>query len=133
MQSQPMPDKNRSEPVTLPPEQEAFLAGSGRRVYHAMWVLGVVGVVSFRLWHGWKWAGGFAAGAALSALNFHWMHSAVVSLSDLFSTRSETAATDRPSGPGPIGSAIRIMLRYALIAGAGYAIFVTSFVSLNAF
>ena len=133
MPSQPMPDPDHSEPVPLPPDQEAFLAGSGRRLYRDMWVLGAVGVVACWLWHGWKWAGGFAAGAALSALNFHWMHSAVASLSDLFSTPGGKTPADRRPGPGPTGSAIRIMLRYALIAGAGYAIFVSSFVSLDAF
>ena len=118
----------------LSAEDESFLAGAGRRMYRGMWVLGAAGVVVCWLWHGWRWAGGFAAGAALSGLNFHWLHSAVRSVSEAFTApRSGDMERSRPHAPGAAGSAIRIVLRYALIAIAGYAIFVSSFFSLEAF
>jgi ATP synthase I subunit len=133
MASEPMPDNDRSETGPIPKEDQDFLAGAGRRMYRGMWVLGVAGVTVCWLSEGWRWAAGFAIGAALSALNFHWLHTVVASLSELLSAQRGEAPRARRGAPGAAGSALRIVLRYALIAAAGYAIFVSSLVSLEAF
>jgi hypothetical protein len=58
----------------------------------------------------------------------------VASISATLSPEAQAAFPgQRPNVPGAMGSAIRIMLRYALIGAVGYAIFVSSFVSLSAF
>lgn len=102
-------------------------------MYRFLLVLGVSGAAVCWLWRGWRWAAGFAVGSALSALNFHWMYRAIDSITRPFLPHSgrEHDAPVRPHGA--FGSAFRIMLRYALIAGVGYAIFVSSFISLEAF
>lgn len=134
MRSEPEHENDRYESSPLPAEDEAFLAGSGRRMYRDMWVLAIVGVAACWLWRGWRWAGGFGAGAALSALNFHWLHRAVASVTNMFQTDPTKAPqSHKPAAPGPVGSAFRIALRYALIGVAAYAIFKSSFVSLDAF
>ncbi|MBI2817851.1 MAG: ATP synthase subunit I [Acidobacteria bacterium] len=124
---------NAPDPIPLPPDQEKFLSGSGRRMYRFMLVLGVTGTAVCWVWYGWRWAAGFAVGSALSALNFHWMYRAIDSITRSFlpQGRDENNSPVRP--PGAAGSALRIMLRYALIGAAGYAIFVSSFISLEAF
>lgn len=103
-------------------------------MYRDMWVLAILGTGACWLWHGWRWAAGFAVGAAISALNFHWLHRAVASVTNMLqSEQAKAPQTRRPEAQGPVGSAFRIALRYALIGIAAYAIFKSSLVSLDAF
>ena len=101
-------------------------------MYRDMWILGISGMAVCWLTHGWRWAGGFLAGSILSAFNFHSLHRVVASLADSFFA-GRRRFRQPFHAPGAAGSAFRIMLRYALIAAAGYAIFKSSFVSLSAF
>jgi hypothetical protein len=100
-----------------------------------MWVLGGLGTGACWLWRGPGWGAGFAVGAFLSALNFHWMKTAVTALADLAASPpiepADAGAPRRQVRSG--GIVIRFMLRYALIGVAGYAIFKSSFISLGAF
>jgi len=94
----------------------------------------VVVAVALLVGKGPRYAGAFAAGAALSVLNFHWLQRAVDALAGHF----DPAAREPLAGTG--GShrrrraiAAKFLLRYALIAAAGYVIFRTSVLSLGAF
>jgi len=99
-----------------------------RRIYIGMAVIGAAGTVVFLFWKGWRWGLGFAFGAALSALNFHWLKGAVDVLVSKF------APSPNPYPPSPAKrAAARFVLRYALLALAGYAIFASSLVSVNGF
>lgn len=127
-----MSDSAQAEYSVIPPAEKKLLAGAERRMAAGMWVLGFAAAALCWLWQGWRTAGGFAVGAILSALNFHWMKTAVASLADL--AAPPTAGSGGPvPRPNTARVAIRLMLRYALIGVAGYAIFKSSFVSLGAF
>lgn len=99
-----------------------FIQASIRRIYIGTAVFGVAGTVAMLLWKGWHFGAGFAVGAALSALNFHWLKGGVDALTARFQSRAAGRA-----------QAVKFLLRYALIGGAGYVIFRTSVVSLNGF
>ncbi len=134
MDSNPISENPGAAPPRIPHKDEMFLSGAGRRMYRDMWVLGSAGVAVCWFWLGARWAAGFAAGAVLSALNFHWLCSAVSSIAEKLPGQGDgTADLRRARAPGPLGSAFRIMLRYALIGVVGYVIFMSSFVNLNAF
>jgi len=76
------------------------------------------------IWKGAWHAGGFAIGAVLSILNFHWLKSAVDGLAA------------HVGGQKPVRArrlVAKWLLRYALIVATGYAILKSSVVSLSAF
>lgn len=89
----------------------------------------VAGTLAVLVWKGAWHAGGFAAGAALSILNFHWLKAGVDALAAHFQGPGEQQG--RP--PARAGLVARFLLRYALIIAAGYAIFRSSALSLPAF
>ncbi len=99
-----------------------FINAAIRRIYIGTAGLGAAGTVAMFLWKGWYFAAGFAVGAALSALNFHWLKGGV----DALTARFQARAASR-------GQAVKFLLRYALIGATGYVIFRTSVVSLNGF
>jgi len=114
--------------TAIPAEEQQLLTGVEPRIFRATLVLGVVGAAGFWIWQGAGWAAGFAIGAALSALSFHWMKGAVNKLAD---TILSSDAGRRPRGSG--GAVARFILRYGLIGLAGYVIFRSSVISLVAF
>jgi ATP synthase I chain len=116
----------------IPVEEQRLLAGMGPRIVRTTLVLGVAGAALFWLWRGRRWAGGFAVGAALSALSFQWMTTAVGTVADMAARSASSEAAGRRK-PGARGAVIRFVLRYALIALAGYVIFRSSVLSLSAF
>ena len=131
-----MPNKDRVEQgfSQIPAAEQALLAGAEHRIAKGIWVLGIVGIGVCWLWGGWSWSAGFMVGAALSALNFHWMKRAVGALADLASSQSvQEAAGEPPRQPETAPVVVRFVLRYALIGVAGYVIFKSSFISLGAF
>ena len=112
--------------MTAPPDEEQFTAAALRRIYVGTAALGVAGTLGLLLWKGW-WLGlGFAAGAALSYLNFHWLKGGVDTLAG-YATQSAQA----PARPRRV--AAKFVARYALIGLIGYFVFRTSWVSLMAF
>lgn len=119
----------------IPRQELALIEGYERRIRRAMWWLSAVGIAAFWVWRGWSWAAGFAAGAILSGLNFHWIKSAVNVITD--AVTSQARATAQEGSPPPKtsqGYAIaRFIFRYALIGLVGYTIFLSSVVSLTAF
>jgi len=117
----------------IPAEELKLLAGVEPRIFRSIWIVGLAGTAAFWLWRGPGWAAGFAVGAALSALSFQWMKTAINTLADTVLLGAS------PSEPGGVskrrsaGAVARFVLRYALIAVAGYVIFRSSVISLVAF
>ncbi len=131
-----MPSKDIVEEGSsqIPAAEQALLAGAELRIAQGIWVLGIVGIGVCWLWGGWSWSAGFMVGAALSALNFHWMKGAVGTLADLASSQAvQEADGEPPRKPETAPVVIRFVLRFALIGIAGYVIFKSSFISLGAF
>ncbi len=123
-----MPADVLMEPREIPTSEQRLLAGAERRIMIAMAIAGVSGFIGCWLWGGMRTAGGYAVGAALSALNLRGFISAANTLSALATAGQSDRRVRRP-----VRLAIRLLLRYALIAGAGYVIFKGSFFSLGAF
>ncbi len=99
-----------------------------RRIYIGMAVIGGAGTLVLLFWQGWRWGLGFACGAAVSALNFHWLKGAVDVLVAKF-----VAPSPDTRHPKPAAAVARFVLRYGLLGLAAYAIFATSLVSVNGF
>ncbi len=87
------------------------------RIARGILALAVAGTVAAFAFGGWKWAAGFAAGAAVSWLNYRWLKQIV----------------DALGGKRPIKrTAILAGLRYLLLAAGAYVILKSSTVSLPA-
>jgi ATP synthase I chain len=101
---------------------ESFYSGALARIPHFMVALAVVlsGVAWLRF--GWRIALGFACGCGIAYLNFHWLERVVSALAD----RATQTAYKQSSG----GIVFRFLVRYFLMAAAGYAIFSVSPASL---
>lgn len=115
--------------MTAALSDEQFAAAALRRIYILMAVLGGAGTLAVLFWKGWLFAAGFAGGAAVGGLNFHWLKAAVDALASRFS------GTEAPAQPAPSARrvALRFILRYVLIAVLAYVIFLVSPSSLVAF
>ena len=123
-----MPDSLIGASPEIPPAEQELLAGADRRIYRAMGLLGLGGAILCWLWRDWHWGAGFAVGAILSALNFHWMKTAVGLLTQTVDSGAPARLTLRSAG-----ILARFLFRYALIGAAGYVTFKSSFISLKAF
>ena len=134
-------DQSSPPPITLrvdiPAAEAMLLSRADTRIQRTMWLVGIAGSLGFWVWRGWAWAGGFALGAALASLNFHWMKTAVNAVAGAFSQSNSQSDADiskeRSKQPRKWALMVRFFLRYALIAVAGYAIFWSSAISLTAF
>jgi hypothetical protein len=100
---------------------EQYLDRSVTRMIRYMAAISVAGVLLLWFWQGWRWAVGFALGAAASWLNFRWLKKLVDSLGRAAAGKSLKNRT-----------AILLGLRYVLLAAAGYAILRFSEISLAA-
>ncbi|MGH9784417.1 MAG: ATP synthase subunit I, partial [Terriglobia bacterium] len=92
-----MADETGTESQPIPPAELELLAGTERRINKAMWALGAVGTIACLLGGGLDWGIGFAIGAVLSALNFHWMKTGVQALADAASLPEALPAAE-PAG-----------------------------------
>jgi hypothetical protein len=117
---------------------EQFVEAAVRRIY--CWQAAFATGITFGLlaWKGWWTAGGFAVGAALSILNFHWLKQGVDALAGHFQPAPAEAGgvPALPGGRRTLGRTallVRFVLRYALIVAAGYVILRSSVLSLTAF
>lgn len=121
------------ESGAIQPSEQELLLGAGRRIRFAMIVLGLIGCLACWIAGGWRIAGGFAIGAALSAFSFRSLTGAVTAVSRLAGPPQSEVSDAASYAPNPVQLVIRLLLRYALIGVAGYAIFKSSFLSLGAF
>ena len=128
-----MPEHDPNVASEVPAAEKQLLAGLEPRIFRSSLILGVAGAAALWLWRGMGWAGGFAFGAALSALSFRWMKAAISSLADAIPAAPAPDAVPAKPRRGSAGAVFRFVLRYALIAAAGYAIFRSSVLSLPAF
>jgi hypothetical protein len=96
---------------------EQHLAGAIGRIWKITFALGIAGAIGLLFWRGWMWSSGFALGAAISALNFHWL---------------KRVATTLGSAQAKPRVAVVLGLRYLLLGGVAYAILKYSAISLFA-
>jgi TRAP-type C4-dicarboxylate transport system permease small subunit len=87
------------------------------RLVKLMAAITVVGTAATLAWRGWKWAAGFAVGAAISGLNFYWLKRLTDSLG---STRVRRR------------SAVFLASRYIVLGLMAYVILRYSSISLPA-
>ena len=87
-----------------------------------MLVLGAAALITGFIFWGWRIALGFALGAAIAYLNFHWLKKVVAGLADL-TIGSGTPASSR-------GVVHRFLLRYFLMAIVAFVILTVSRESL---
>ena len=84
--------------------------------------IGIAGLVAAWAFFGWRIGAGFAAGAAIAFLNFHWLKKIVAGIADL-TLQSGTAASGR-------SVVQRFLLRYFLMAVIAFVILIVSRESL---
>jgi ATP synthase I chain len=101
---------------------QSFYSGALARIPHFMIALAVLLSGGAWLRFGWRIALGFACGCAVAYLNFHWLERVVSALAD-----RATQTSYKQSGGGIV---FRFLVRYFLMAAAGYAIFSVSPASL---
>lgn len=87
-----------------------------------MLVIGVAGLVTAWAFLGWRIGVGFALGAAIAFLNFHWLKKVVAGIADL-TLQSGTPASGR-------SVVQRFLLRYFLMAVVAFVILTVSRESL---
>jgi hypothetical protein len=100
------------------PAAEKFYSGAMDRIRRFMAGIGVIATVAVWIAFGWKVAIGLALGCVIAWVNFYWLKQAVGALADRV-----TSTGHKQSGGGVVA---RFLLRYALIALGGYAIFSVS-------
>lgn len=96
---------------------EQHLARAVERIWKVSFALSAAGVAGLLLWRGWAWGLGFAFGAAISALNFHWLKRVAVTI-------GSTQAKPRV--------AVVLGLRYVILGAVAYVILKYSAISLYA-
>jgi hypothetical protein len=109
------------EPTT-PPRDDDFSARALDRIRRFMMVLGVASLITAQIFFGWRIALGFALGASIAYLNFHWLEKVVAGLADL-TIQSGAPASSR-------GIVHRFLLRYFLMAIVAFVILTVSRESL---
>jgi len=96
---------------------ETWFRRAVSRILKIMAALAVTGTLTAFLWRGWKWAAGFALGALISWLNFHWLQK----LTDVLGGKRVRR-----------GSAVFLALRYLLLGGGAYVMLRYSSINLPA-
>ena len=99
-----------------------FYARSLDRIQTFMLVLGSAALITACFFFGWRIGVGFALGATIAYLNFHWLKKVVAGLAEL-SIGSGTPASSR-------GVVHRFLLRYFLMAIVAFVILTVSRESL---
>jgi hypothetical protein len=104
------------------PASDDFYARSLDRIQSFMLVLGIAALITVYIVFGWRIGMGFALGATIAYLNFHWLKKVVAGLAEL-TIGSGTPASSR-------GVVHRFLLRYFLMAIIAFVILTVSRESL---
>lgn len=108
--------------MTIQPQLgDDFYARALDRIQRIMLVLGIAALITAWAFLGWRIGGGFALGAAIAYLNFHWLTKIVAGISEL--TSAPGTATSRRV-------VHRFVLRYVLMAVIAFVILAVSRESL---
>jgi len=99
-----------------------FYTRSLERIQRFMVVIGIAALVTAEIFWGWRIGIGFALGATIAYLNFHWLKKVVAGLAEL-TIGSGTPASSR-------GVVHRFLLRYFLMALVAFVILTVSRESL---
>lgn len=105
----------------IPPADD-FYSRALERIQKFMLVLGISALITACLFFGWRIGMGFALGATIAYLNFHWLKKVVAGLAEL-TIGSRTPASSR-------GVVHRFILRYFLMAIVAFVILTVSRESL---
>jgi hypothetical protein len=97
---------------------EQHLTRAVERIWKATFALGLFGAATLLIWRGWTWSTGFLLGAAISALNFHWLHKVAIAVGG--------------GGRAKPRVAVVLGLRYLILSGIAYVILKYSEISLPA-
>jgi hypothetical protein len=110
--------------MTFPtqPASDDFYARSLDRIQTFMLVVGIAALITACIFLGWRIGMGFALGATIAYLNFHWLKKVVAGLAEL-TIASGTPASSR-------GVVHRFLLRYFLMAIIAFVILTISRESL---
>jgi hypothetical protein len=102
--------------MTTAPDPISFESAAARigRILAVVAALGTCGATALG---GWKTGAGFLLGAAISGLNFHWLHKLVASLG---------------AGGRPRYRSVIVGFRYLILGGGAYVILRLSPISLTA-
>jgi hypothetical protein len=90
-----------------------------RRISRLTLLIGILAGLIVAPLHDKLWGAGLAIGATLAWLNFRWLKRG---LDALVATSTAEAGSER--APVPLGTYLRMLFRYGLIAAAVYVIFV---------
>lgn len=102
--------------MTMAPDPLSFERASAR-IGRILMVVAVLGTCSALALGGWKTGAGFLLGAAISGLNYYWLHKLVASLG---------------GGGRPRYRSVILGFRYLILGGGAYVIVRLSSISLRA-
>ena len=108
--------------MTSPTKSDHFYDRSLERIQTFMLVLGTAALITACIFFGWHIGLGFALGATIAYLNFHWLKKVVAGLAEL------TIGTGTPASSR--GVVHRFLLRYFLMAIIAFVILTVSRESL---
>ncbi len=111
--------------VEYDPATDALFGSSLRRMERLIPVLAIVASVALGIRAGWTVALGFLAGSAVAYVNFRWLKSTVMALTDAVTQGGTHAA--KPS------VVLRFLTRFVLITLGAYVIFVSCPVAFPGF
>ncbi len=121
MSAESVPAENRN----LNPATDALFASSLRRLEQFILAIAAFVSVALSLKAGWPVALGFLVGATVAYVNFRWLKSTVVALSD-----AVTGSNVHASKPSVV---LRFLTRFVLIVLAAYGIFISYPVAFHGF
>ncbi len=83
---------------------EKFVQAAIRRIYGWMFFFAAAPTAVLLVWQGWWYAAGFAAGAVLSILNFHWLKAGIDAVMNA-TAQGEAVSGDAPAPIDETGEA----------------------------
>ncbi len=104
---------------------ESFNARVLPRMFRTMLAVSILLLAPAFWWYGWAGAIGFAAGAAVSCINFRALERSVEALAERIVNRQSREKGGR--------IVLRFLVRYALVAAVAYAIFKSSALAFRGF